>query len=403
MRMAETVKDIRIDEFDYPLPDNRIAKYPLPQRDTSKLLLYINGHIQHTVFSSIPAHIPSSSLLVYNNTKVIHARLFFQKETGASIEIFCLEPIQPADYQLVFQSTSSCTWKCMVGNLKKWKNGVLTLLCQVNGEQLALKAERDHLSSQLLIRFSWNNAGVTFGDILEAVGKLPIPPYLHRESELSDEVRYQTVYSKEQGSVAAPTAGLHFTDEVLRDLQQQGIRTSEVTLHVGAGTFLPVKSADIGSHEMHAELVVISKHTIELLQANIGKIIAVGTTSVRSLESLYYIGVQLLHKQYDFIVSQWEPYENNKSISSAQALASVMQYVQENGVSEIRFSTHIIIAPGYQRKLVNGLITNFHQPKSTLLLLIYAFVGDDWKKMYQYALENEFRFLSYGDSSLLLP
>jgi len=401
--MNDVVKDIQISQYDYDLPDIRIAKYPLSQRDSSKLLVYKQGKIDQTVFSSISAHLPPRSLLVYNNTKVIHARLFFQKDTGAIIEIFCLEPIQPSDYQMVFQSTKRCTWKCMVGNLKKWKQGALTLVCDVKGVSIELVAERDMINSQIHIHFSWNNVGVTFGDILEAIGKLPIPPYLHRESEENDEITYQTVYSKEQGSVAAPTAGLHFTDEVLARLHQTGICTTEITLHVGAGTFLPVKSATIGEHTMHTEMVVISKQTIKHLQASIGNIIAVGTTSVRSLESLYHIGVQVSKQQYHLSVSQWEPYSDHQLLSPFEALQAVIQYLNNNGLTEIRFSTNIIILPSYQRKIVTGLITNFHQPKSTLLLLIAAFVGEDWKKMYEYALNNDFRFLSYGDSSLLLP
>ena len=401
--MNDVVKDIQISQYDYDLPDIRIAKYPLSQRDSSKLLVYKQGKIDQTVFSSISTHLPPRSLLVYNNTKVIHARLFFQKDTGAIIEIFCLEPIQPSDYQMVFQSTKRCTWKCMVGNLKKWKQGALTLVCDVKGVSIELVAERDMINSQIHIHFSWNNVGVTFGDILEAIGKLPIPPYLHRESEENDEITYQTVYSKEQGSVAAPTAGLHFTDEVLARLHQTGICTTEITLHVGAGTFLPVKSATIGEHTMHTEMVVISKQTIKHLQASIGNIIAVGTTSVRSLESLYHIGVQVSKQQYHLSVSQWEPYSDHQLLSPFEALQEVIQYLNNNGLTEIRFSTNIIILPSYQRKIVTGLITNFHQPKSTLLLLIAAFVGEDWKKMYEYALNNDFRFLSYGDSSLLLP
>jgi S-adenosylmethionine:tRNA ribosyltransferase-isomerase len=401
--MNDVVKDIQISQYDYDLPDIRIAKYPLSQRDSSKLLVYKQGKIDQTVFSSISTHLPPRSLLVYNNTKVIHARLFFQKDTGAIIEIFCLEPIQPSDYQMVFQSTKRCTWKCMVGNLKKWKQGALTLVCDVKGVSIELVAERDMINSQIHIHFSWNNVGVTFGDILEAIGKLPIPPYLHRESEENDEITYQTVYSKEQGSVAAPTAGLHFTDEVLARLHQTGICTTEITLHVGAGTFLPVKSATIGEHTMHTEMVVISKQTIKHLQASIGNIVAVGTTSVRSLESLYHIGVQVSKQQYHLSVSQWEPYSDHQLLSPFEALQAVIQYLNNNGLTEIRFSTNIIILPSYQRKIVTGLITNFHQPKSTLLLLIAAFVGEDWKKMYEYALNNDFRFLSYGDSSLLLP
>ncbi len=402
--MTEQVKHIRIEDFDYHLPDERIAKFPLTQRDHSKLLYYKNGNISHTHFFDIPSLLPNKSLLVYNNTKVIHARLFFKKKTGALIEIFCLEPIYPSDYQLVFQTTNTCVWKCMVGNLKKWKGEELLLNATVKGMPIVLTATREEEHSQhIYVRFSWNCELVSFSDVLEAVGKLPIPPYLHRESVKEDEITYQTVYSKTEGSVAAPTAGLHFTDEVLNNLHANGISTTEVTLHVGAGTFLPVKSNEIGQHEMHAELVVIEKETITHIIKHIGNIIAVGTTSVRSLESLYYIGVQLFHQQYHLCVNQWEPYTSNDEISVEQSLQTIVDYLTNKQLSSIQFSTQIIIAPGYKRKIVNGLITNFHQPKSTLLLLIAAFVAKDWEKIYHYAMQNDFRFLSYGDSSLLLP
>ena len=402
--MVENIKNIRIEDFNYDLPDERIAKFPLPERDSSRLLLYQRGEMEHTNFTSVATYIPSNALMVFNNTKVIHARLFFRKETGALIEVFCLEPIVPSDYQLMFQATETCTWKCMVGNLKKWKNEVLTLVCLVKGREITLQATKETLiTDKQCIRFSWNNPSITFGDILEDVGTLPIPPYLHRDSQASDELTYQTVYSKEQGSVAAPTAGLHFTNKVLSDLKDKGVATAEVTLHVGAGTFLPVKSSAIGEHKMHAEVVSMDIATIELIQQSLGKIIAVGTTSVRSLESLYYIGVQLSQKKYHFAVSQWEAYEQIDGITPFQSLQEIIVHMRSNQVSILRFSTQIILAPGYQRKVVQALITNFHQPKSTLLLLIATFVGNDWKKMYEYAMNHEFRFLSYGDSSLLMP
>ncbi|MBP6284823.1 MAG: S-adenosylmethionine:tRNA ribosyltransferase-isomerase [Paludibacteraceae bacterium] len=398
------MKNIRIEDFNYDLPDERIAKFPLTERDSSRLLLYQKGEMEHTSFTSVATYIPSNALMVFNNTKVIHARLFFRKETGALIEVFCLEPIVPSDYQLMFQATETCTWKCMVGNLKKWKNEVLTLVCLVKGREITLQATKETLiTDKQCIRFSWNNPSITFGDILEDVGTLPIPPYLHRDSQASDELTYQTVYSKEQGSVAAPTAGLHFTNKVLSDLKDKGVATAEVTLHVGAGTFLPVKSSAIGEHKMHAEVVSMDIATIELIQQSLGKIIAVGTTSVRSLESLYYIGVQLSQKKYHFAVSQWEAYEQIDGITPFQSLQEIIVHMRSNQVSILRFSTQIILAPGYQRKVVQALITNFHQPKSTLLLLIATFVGNDWKKMYEYAMNHEFRFLSYGDSSLLMP
>ncbi|MBP6230455.1 MAG: S-adenosylmethionine:tRNA ribosyltransferase-isomerase [Paludibacteraceae bacterium] len=402
--MVENIKNIRIEDFNYDLPDERIAKFPLTERDSSRLLLYQKGEMEHTSFTSVATYIPSNALMVFNNTKVIHARLFFRKETGALIEVFCLEPIVPSDYQLMFQATETCTWKCMVGNLKKWKNEVLTLVCLVKGREITLQATKETLiTDKQCIRFSWNNPSITFGDILEDVGTLPIPPYLHRDSQASDELTYQTVYSKEQGSVAAPTAGLHFTNKVLSDLKDKGVATAEVTLHVGAGTFLPVKSSAIGEHKMHAEVVSMDIATIELIQQSLGKIIAVGTTSVRSLESLYYIGVQLSQKKYHFAVSQWEAYEQIDGITPFQSLQEIIVHMRSNQVSILRFSTQIILAPGYQRKVVQALITNFHQPKSTLLLLIATFVGNDWKKMYEYAMNHEFRFLSYGDSSLLMP
>ena len=402
--MVENIKHIRIEDFNYDLPDERIAKFPLTERDSSRLLLYQKGEMEHTSFTSVATYIPSNALMVFNNTKVIHARLFFRKETGALIEVFCLEPIVPSDYQLMFQATETCTWKCMVGNLKKWKNEVLTLVCLVKGREITLQATKETLiTDKQCIRFSWNNPSITFGDILEDVGTLPIPPYLHRDSQASDELTYQTVYSKEQGSVAAPTAGLHFTNKVLSDLKDKGVATAEVTLHVGAGTFLPVKSSAIGEHKMHAEVVSMDIATIELIQQSLGKIIAVGTTSVRSLESLYYIGVQLSQKKYHFAVSQWEAYEQIDGITPFQSLQEIIVHMRSNQVSILRFSTQILLAPGYQRKVVQALITNFHQPKSTLLLLIATFVGNDWKKMYEYAMNHEFRFLSYGDSSLLMP
>lgn len=406
--MSNKTQQIRIEEYDYPLPDERIAKFPLAKRDESKLLLYKDGQVSESVFKHIADYLPAGSLLVYNNTRVIQARLLFQKATGARIEVFCLEPAEPHDYALIFQQTERCSWICLVGNLKKWKDGLLTKKVTIQGEEVILSAEKkeSHGDSHR-IEFTWNNPTYTFADLLDAAGVLPIPPYLHRETEKSDLVTYQTVYSKIKGSVAAPTAGLHFTPEVLADVDAHGIGREEVTLHVGAGTFKPVKSETIEGHEMHTEFISVRRSSIERIQKNLGKIIAVGTTSVRTLESLYYIGVKLVSHpdatSEELVVNQWMPYEaENNRIPVAEALQHILDYLDRHQADKLVTATQIIIAPGYEFKIVRGIITNFHQPKSTLLLLISAFVKGNWRTIYDYALSHDFRFLSYGDSSLLL-
>ena len=406
--MSNKTQQIRIEEYDYPLPDERIAKFPLAKRDESKLLLYKDGQVSESVFKHIADYLPAGSLLVYNNTRVIQARLLFQKATGARIEVFCLEPAEPHDYALIFQQTERCSWICLVGNLKKWKDGLLTKKVAIQGEEVILSAEKkeSHGDSHR-IEFTWNNPKYTFADLLDAAGVLPIPPYLHRETEKSDLVTYQTVYSKIKGSVAAPTAGLHFTPEVLADVDAHGIGREEVTLHVGAGTFKPVKSETIEGHEMHTEFISVRRSSIERIQKNLGKIIAVGTTSVRTLESLYYIGVKLASHpdapSEELVGNQWMPYEaENNRIPVAEALQHILDYLDRHQADKLVTATQIIIAPGYEFKGVRGIITNFHQPKSTLLLLISAFVKGNWRTIYDYALSHDFRFLSYGDSSLLL-
>ncbi len=402
---------IYIDEYNYPLPDERIAKYPLAKRDASKLLVYNNQKITESVFSSVSDFLPCNTLLVYNNTRVIQARLLFKKDTGASIEVFCLEPLQPADYAQSLGSTTECVWKCMIGNLKKWKEGKLSKQIELAGEKCTFTAERHQTEGNThSVKFIWDNAAIHFADILENAGELPIPPYLHRKTEESDLTTYQTVYSKIKGSVAAPTAGLHFTEDVFDSLKPKQITIEEVTLHVGAGTFQPVKTRDIAEHHMHTEVISVQRSTIENLLKQLGNIIAVGTTSVRTLESLYYIGRQVQEgtgtgegkENMELSVSQWEPYENNEEVSTSDALQSLLDYMYENNLTTLHAETQIMIKPGYKFRVVDGMITNFHQPKSTLLLLVSAFVGGNWKQIYDYALENDFRFLSYGDSSLLM-
>ena len=398
-------KNINIAGFTYDLPDSRIAKYPLQERDQSKLLIWKKGIITESSFRKISRFIPEDSTLVFNNTKVIHARLFFRKETGAQIEIFCLEPLEPADYQISFQQKEKVIWKCMVGNAKKWKNEILKKEITLNGKKVMVQAKKtDNAGSSFYIEFKWDH-NFTFAEIIERAGVLPIPPYLNRESEARDDETYQTVYAKIEGSVAAPTAGLHFTEPVLKELALKNIASKEITLHVGAGTFQPVKSEIISEHFMHHEQVVIPKKIIKDLLAPKSKIIAVGTTSVRSLESLYWLGLQLERQEpgaTPLEVLQWEPYENEAVISTKRAIQNLLDYLENAGKEKLQFSTQIIIVPGYQFKLIQGMITNFHQPQSTLLLLISAFLGDDWKKVYSFALENDFRFLSYGDSNLYL-
>jgi S-adenosylmethionine:tRNA ribosyltransferase-isomerase len=396
---------IYIDEYDYPLSDERIAKYPLPQRDLSKLLVYQNTKITESQFSNIADFLSANALLVYNNTRVIQARLVFHKETGARVEVFCQEPLLPADYAQSLGATTECKWKCMVGNLKKWKVGILSKTIEIGGKVCVFNAERLETEENThSIRFSWDNADIHFADILEKAGELPIPPYLHRKTEESDLTTYQTVYSKIKGSVAAPTAGLHFTTDVFKSLEAKNIETEELTLHVGAGTFQPVKTRDIAEHHMHTEVISVHRSTIEHLQQKLGNIVAVGTTSVRTLESLYYIGLKLQENSntIDFHIDQWMPYESQPVISSYDALQNIIDYLEANNLTTLRAETQIMIKPGYKFRVVNGMITNFHQPKSTLLLLVSAFVDGNWKEIYDYALANDFRFLSYGDSSFLL-
>ena len=401
-------KHIKISEFNYPLPDERIAKFPLSVRDESKLLVYRQGEVNEDRFTSLPDYLEPGEMMVFNNTKVIQARLHFRKETGALIEVFCLEPIEPNDYVLSFQQTQKCSWLCMVGNLKKWKEGALKREVEVKGRTITLTATRGECrGTSHWIDFEWNDNTLTFADVLEAVGELPIPPYLNRETQESDKQTYQTVYSKIKGSVAAPTAGLHFTERVLKALDDKGIDREELTLHVGAGTFKPVKSEEIEGHEMHTEYISVNRHTIEKLIAHGGKTIAVGTTSVRTLESLYYIGV-LIHQnpeanQEELHVKQWMPYEPHPALTPVESLQGILAYLDRHDMEALHTSTQIIIAPGYEYKIVKKIVTNFHQPQSTLLLLVSAFVKGDWKKIYDYALSHDFRFLSYGDSSLLIP
>lgn len=427
-------KHIRIADYNYNLPDERIAKFPLAERDSSKLLVYNHGEVSEDKFTNLPKYLPKGALMVFNNTRVIRARLHFQKETGAQIEVFCMEPFAPLEYQQNFAQTGSVEWLCMIGNLKRWKSGVLTKELNIKGEKVILTAERlpyestNATGTNHRIRFSWeqvttpspwggqgegspeggSSGGYSFSEVLEAVGELPIPPYLNRETQESDLKTYQTVYSKVKGSVAAPTAGLHFTDNVLKALDEAGIDREELTLHVGAGTFKPVKSEEIADHEMHSEYIVVKRQTIEKLIAHGGEAIAVGTTSVRTLESLYYIGRHLEtnpdSSEEELAVKQWEPYENEESREKTVSyLKNILDYLDRNHLSSLHTSTQIIIAPGYEYKIVKRMVTNFHQPQSTLLLLVSAFVHGDWHKIYDFALAHGFRFLSYGDSSLLMP
>ena len=400
-------KEIHISEYNYELPDERIAKFPLAERDSSKLLVYRHGTVGESVFHDLPSLLPQGALMVFNNTKVIQARLHFRKETGALIEVFLLEPAEPSDYELMFQTTGRCSWLCLVGNLKKWREGTLSRTITIQEESIIVKATRrgEHGTSQW-IDFEWSGER-SFAEIIDAMGELPIPPYLNRETQESDKTTYQTVYSKIKGSVAAPTAGLHFTDRVLKDLDAHGIEREELTLHVGAGTFKRVKSDTIGQHEMHTEFVAVRRHTIERLLAHEGHAIAVCTTSVRTLESLYYMGLKILAnpdiKEEELHVNQWEPYEVEAHQDVKEVLQALLDWMIRHELTVLHSSTQIIIAPGYDYKIVKMLVTNFHQPQSTLLLLVSAFVKGDWHKIYDYALAHDFRFLSYGDSSLLIP
>lgn len=403
------VKDLRIDDFDYELPEERIARYPLADRDNCKLLVrQADGTLSQHVFTELPSLLSSDSILVYNNTRVINARLRFRKASGAIIEVFCLEPAEPRDYAVSFAQTSSCSWTCFVGNSKRWKEGKLSMQLMTGTKTLTFTAERlskDGNSS--VVAFSWDNPEVTFSEIISAVGEIPIPPYLNRHTEASDSTDYQTVYSHIDGSVAAPTAGLHFTGRVLEEISRKGIPRRELTLHVGAGTFQPVKSDEIGDHQMHSEFIAVPKTLIKELADTDRRVIAVGTTSVRTLESLYHAGKLIANGNWDGEVPQWAPYadtteEYSADISVCDALNAISAYLDNRGEDTFIASTRIIIAPGYRYRIVKGMVTNFHQPRSTLLLLVSAFTGGDWRPIYDYALANSFRFLSYGDACLLL-
>ena len=413
--MISDPRHIRISDYNYPLPDERIAKFPMARRDHSKLLVYRHGEVSDDVFYHLPDYLPSGALMVFNNTKVIQARMHFRKSdaqgqpTGALIEVFLLEPAEPSDYELMFQTTGRCAWYCLVGNLKKWKEGPLVRIVEIAGREVEVRATRGPVhGTSHRIDFEWTG-DCSFAEIIDAMGELPIPPYLNRETQESDKTTYQTVYSKIKGSVAAPTAGLHFTPEVLADLDAHGIDREELTLHVGAGTFKPVKSEEIEGHEMHTEYISVRRDTIRKLIAHEGQAIAVGTTSVRTLESLYYMGLKVMQNpdltSEELHVAQWEPYEevNSEGVSALDSLKALLAWMEEHQLEVLHSSTQIIIAPGYDYKIVKMLVTNFHQPQSTLLLLVSAFVKGDWHKIYDYALAHDFRFLSYGDSSLLIP
>ena len=429
--MISDPRHIRISDYNYPLPDERIAKFPIAQRDHSKLLIYNKGVVSQDVFYHLPDYLPMGALMVFNNTKVIQARMHFRKDTGALIEVFLLEPAEPSDYELMFQTTGHCAWYCLVGNLKKWKEGTLTREIEINGQKVVVSATRGPIhGTSHRIDFSWEitklsarpegalatdgtqelstvNSKLSFAELIDAMGELPIPPYLNRETQESDKTTYQTVYSKIKGSVAAPTAGLHFTPEVLADIDAHGIEREELTLHVGAGTFKPVKSEEIEGHEMHTEYISVRRDTIQKLIRHDACAIAVGTTSVRTLESLYYMGLKVMQNadlnEEQLHVQQWEPYDAPTSVSAVDALKALDAWMDTHHLEVLHSSTQIIIAPGYDYHIVKMLVTNFHQPQSTLLLLVSAFVKGDWHKIYDYALAHDFRFLSYGDSSLLIP
>lgn len=399
---------ISITDFSYDLPEARIAQHPLPERDASKLLVYREGKISDTIFKNIAEELPADTLLVFNNTRVIHARLEFFRDTGGRIEVFCTEPVEPAEVQQLMKQASSCKMKCMIGNLKKWKPGeLLGKKLRIGEEEILLRADLLSVEGDLpLVQFSWTPAHFSFAEIVEAAGLLPLPPYMKREAEAEDEERYQTVYAQHQGSVAAPTAGLHFSESVLQQLREKNVRFEYVTLHVGAGTFRPVKSKTMSGHEMHREQILVPRSLVEQLARNEKRsTCAVGTTALRTLESLYWFGRKLMlnpGKHFDeLFVAQWEPYEDSAVVPPAVAFRTLLDWMRENGKETLRGSTALLIAPGYEFKTANALITNFHQPQSTLLLLVAAFVGEDFRKIYDYALENDFRFLSYGDSSLL--
>ena len=398
------IPSIDINDYNYVLPDARIAKYPLPVRDESKLLRYNDGIVQESIFRDLPQFLPEGALMVFNDTKVVPARLNFVRPTGAHIEIFCLEPVTPGEYNLSFATTSECVWKCVIGNAKRWKDDILSLYNPEQNETVAAMDMHAELLSRDgqtgLVRLSWAD-GSAFSRVLEVCGSVPIPPYLNRGTEAIDKERYQTLYARIRGSVAAPTAGLHFTERVLQDIKAKGIETQRVCLHVGAGTFLPVKDADVSRHPMHREPFVVKRELLEKLLDRDRTVIAVGTTSVRTLESLYYAGVDCLETGAPKDIGQWAPYEREYSASTQEALGALIKYLDDNGLQELSLGTRIIIVPGFRWRIVDLLVTNFHQPCSTLLLLVSAFVGGDWQTIYRYAVTHGFRFLSYGDSSLL--
>ena len=398
------VPNIRIEDFNYPLPDERIAKYPLQERDGSKLLIYKEGIPEESTFKQISEYIPEDSMMVFNDTKVVPARLHFQRESGAHIEIFCLEPVLPEEYVTMFAVTDRCRWKCIVGNVKRWKNDTLHLYNPLNDgdiDEMSLHADLiERCGETSIVEFSWAN-GAPFSRVLEICGSIPIPPYLNRDTESIDLERYQTLYARFRGSVAAPTAGLHFTEPVLEAIRSKNVTTNTVCLHVGAGTFLPVKSENVADHTMHREPFVVTLEFIERLRNRTGKVVAVGTTSVRTLESLYFVGVKCIETGAPADVQQWDPYTTEPKYTLEESLDALISYLKANGKDELKVGTRIIIVPGYDFKVVDVLVTNFHQPQSTLLLLISAFVGGDWRNIYDYALANDFRFLSYGDSSIL--
>ena len=398
------VPQIRIEDYNYPLDDSRIAKYPLAERDASKLLHYKDSHVEELSFRDLPSLLPAGAMMVFNETKVVPARMFFQRETGAHIEIFCLEPVSPPEYNTIFAATERCSWKCVVGNLKKWKNDVLSLINTADDKDIAELSLRASLvkkeGNTAVVEFTWNT-GVPFSRVLDMAGKVPIPPYLNRDTEDIDLERYQTLYARVSGSVAAPTAGLHFTQRVLEGISAKGIDINKVCLHVGAGTFLPVKSSNVADHPMHREPFSVSIGLLRKLRDRMVPLIAVGTTSVRTLESLYYAGVDCIEKGAPEDIGQWVPYEREYPYSTEEALKALVEYLEFNGLEELKLGTRIIIVPGFKFRIVDYLVTNFHQPESTLILLVSAFVNGDWRRIYDFALANGFRFLSYGDSSLL--
>jgi S-adenosylmethionine:tRNA ribosyltransferase-isomerase len=399
--------NINLKDYDYNLPEDRIAQYPVRERDMSQLLVYKENNISKDIFRNVDNYLPADSLLVFNNTKVIRARILFRKATGASVEVLCLEPLLPAEYELSFGSKGPVEWKCIIGNLKKWKRGSITTTFYYNEQQFNLSAEIICAEGEVWrVRFSWNSKVISFGEVIDSTGHIPLPPYINREDEAEDINRYQTVYSSIKGSVAAPTAGLHFTNNVFKKFEDKRIRSTEVTLHVGAGTFQPIKAKNIYSHEMHCEHFYVTRKTIETLLENKGNIIAVGTTSVRTLESLYWLGVKLINSTPEctnrLSIGQWEPYAMESTITFKESLQAFLNYMVEKNYPLLWASTNILIIPGYKFRVINGMITNFHQPKSTLLLLISAWIGEAWKEVYMYAMNNNFRFLSYGDSSLLM-